>query len=86
MNKELKQDVYRRSRLKNKYNNVPTIENKNNYMKQRNNCVNLGKKAVKKCFKKTSLENKLFWKTMKPFVTNKVVLVMIIFRLLTMNV
>ena len=31
MNKELKQAICRRSRLKNKYNKEPTIENKNNY-------------------------------------------------------
>ena len=75
MNKELKQAIYRRSRLKNKYNKEPTIENKNNYKKQRNKCVNLRKKAVKKYFKNIIesgiMENKLFWKTMKPFVTNK---------------
>ena len=75
MNKELKQAIYRRSRLKNKYNKEPTIENRNNYKKQRNMCVNLRKKAVKKYFKNITesgiMENKLFWKTLKPFVTNK---------------
>ena len=44
-------------------------------MKQRNKCVNLRKKAVKKYFKKVTesgiVENKQFWKTIKPFITNK---------------
>ena len=75
MNKELKKAIYTRSRLKNKYNKEPTIENKNKYKKQRNKCVNLRKKAVKIYFKNITesgiMENKLFWKTMKPFVTNK---------------
>ena len=67
MNKELKQAIYRRSRLKNKYNKEQTIENKNNYKKQRNKCVNLRKKAVNKYFKNITesgiMENKLLSKT-----------------------
>ena len=75
MNKDFKKAIYTRSRLKNKYNKNPTEEHKLKYKKQRNKCVNLGKKAVKIYFRNITqfgiMENIIFWKTMKPFITTK---------------
>ena len=75
MNKELRKAIYTRSRLKNKYNKDRSEVNKDRYKRQRNKCVKLRKKAVKEYFNKITeagvVENKIFWKVMKPFVTNK---------------
>ena len=75
MNKKLRKAIYTRSRLKNRYNKNPTNENKILYKKQRNKCVNLRKKAIKIYFnnitKSGIIENKKFWQTIKPFITNK---------------
>ena len=43
MNKMLSKAIMTRSRLKNKFQNNPTNENKSNYNRQRNYCVNLNK-------------------------------------------
>ena len=75
MNKNLRKAIYTRSRLKNRYNKNPTDDNKTQYKKQRNKCVNLRKKAIKTHFKNITdsgiIENKKFWQTIKPFITNK---------------
>ena len=75
MNKILRKAIYTRSRLKNRYNKNPTDDNKIQYKKQRNECVNLRKKAIKTYFKDITdsgiVENKKFWQTIKPFITNK---------------
>ena len=75
MNKSLTKAIYTRSRLKNRYNKNPTDDNKIQYKKQRNKCVNLRKKAIKTYFKDIKdsgiVENKKFWQTIKPFITNK---------------
>ena len=75
MNKELRKAIYHRSKLKNYYNKTRTEESKLNYKKQRNKCVKLRKKAIKLYFKKITnpgfVENKTFWKTVKPFISNK---------------
>ena len=47
LTKELRKEIYTRSKLKNKYNRNPTEENKATYKKQRNNCVSLRRKAIK---------------------------------------
>ena len=75
MNKILRREIYTRSRLKNKLNKNPLEENKILYKNQRNKCVNLRKKAIKTYFKSITysgiMENKNFWQTIKPFITNK---------------
>ena len=75
MNKQLRKAIYTRSRLKNKYNKNRIDENSIQYKKQRNKCVNLRKKAIKTYFKNITnsgiVENKTFWQTVKPFITNK---------------
>ena len=75
MNRDLRKAIYIRTRFKNKYNKNPNVENETKYKKQRNLCVNLRKKAIKKHLKEVTsngiMENKSFWNTVKPFITNK---------------
>ena len=51
-------------------------ENKIRYTKQRNFCVSLFRKTKKQYYQnlneKTVADNKLFWKTVKPFLSDKV--------------
>ena len=75
MNKELRKlkPIYTRSRLRNNF--CKTKENEKKYKIQRNKCVSLRKKSIKKYFKNISkdgvVSNKNFWSMMKPFLTNK---------------
>ena len=75
INKELRKAIYTRTRLKNKFNKIPSEENKILYKKQRNICVSLRKKAIKRYFSEIAskgiMTNKDFWKVIKPFLTNK---------------
>ena len=73
--KELSKGIMIRSRLKNKFNRHRTKENWNAYKIQRNDCVQLRKKAVKSSFeqntKSVDVSNKLFWETIRPFLCIK---------------
>ena len=73
--KELSKFIMIRSRLKNKFNQHRTKENCNAYKIQRNNCVQLREKAMKSYFeqntKSVDVSNKLFWKTIRPFLCIK---------------
>ena len=64
-----------RSKLKNKYNKNRTEENWDSCKKQRNSCVNLLRKTKKDYFNdlniKNITDNKAFWKTIKPYFSNK---------------
>ena len=75
MNKEQRKAIYTRSRLKNKWNKNLTFENRAKYKKQRNKCVSLRNKAIKTHFHNITqngvVENKDFWNTAKPFITNR---------------
>ena len=75
MNKTLSKAIMNRSRLRNKYLKHPNNVNKSNYKKQRNYCVNLLRKVKKEYYENLNLnkimDNKEFWKTMKPFFTEK---------------
>ena len=75
MNKEFQKAIYERSRLKNIFNKNGSNENWLKYKKQRNKCVSLRKKAIKKHFNEITkngiVESKDFWNTVKPFITNK---------------
>ena len=74
MTKELRKEVIKRSKLKNKYNK------KNNYKtcsfckKQRNYCVSLLRKTKKVHFEKLNIKeignNKTFWKTVRPYYSD----------------
>ena len=75
MNKELRKAIYTRSRFRNRYFKNPTKENETSYKRQRNKCVSLRRKSITQHFSKITskgiMTNKQFWKTMKPFLTNK---------------
>ena len=66
----------KRSELENKYVKTKTNENPKSYKKRRNFCSKLYKKERKKCFERLDLKNvtvsKEFWKTVKPFLSDKV--------------
>ena len=72
---ELSKGIMTRSRLTNKFNRHRTKENWNAYKIQRNKCVQLRKKAIKSYFEQNTksgdVSNKLFWKTIRPFFSNK---------------
>ena len=75
MTKQLRKEIYTRSKLKHKYNSNPTEENKAIYCKQRNKYVSLPRKKIKVYFnnvtKKGVQTNTDFWKLINPFLTNK---------------
>ena len=75
MNKTLSKSFMERSRLKNRYNKFPTEENYTNYRRQRNFCVNLVTKAKKEYYNNLNpnifKDNKKFWKSIKPFISDK---------------
>ena len=75
MNKILSKAFMERSKLKNKCNKFPTNENWKIYKKQRNYCVNLLKKEKKEYYNNLNIkkfnDNKTFWKTIKPFFSDK---------------
>ena len=64
-----------RSSLKNRLYKNFTTENSKAYKKQRNYCSRLYKKERKKFYEKLNIknvtDNKIFWKTVKPFLTEK---------------
>ena len=71
--KEFQKVIYTRSKLKNKMNQNPSRENVLAYKKQRNICVPLRRKSLKKHLKSVTKKginnNKNFWKFIKPFFT-----------------
>ena len=75
MNKILSKAVMTRSRLHNKYINMPTEANERNYKKYRNYCVNLFKREKRKYFDdidiKKLTDNKKFWKTVNPLFSDR---------------
>ena len=75
MTKPLRKMIMNRSRCKNAYFKNKTVENWEKYRKLRNDCVKLTKKVKREYFEKlntTSVsDNKTFWKTVKPFLTDK---------------
>ena len=74
--KDLSKAIMKRSRLRNNFLKNKTEQNKTLYTKQRNYCVSLLKKSKKKYFanlnEKDILDNKLFWKTIKPSFSDKI--------------
>ena len=74
MNKILSKAIMKRSRLRNKFLTNPNVNNKRIYNKHRNYCVNLLRKEKKKYYYNIDLklltDNKLFWKTIKPFFSD----------------
>ena len=75
LNEELRKAINTRSRLRNKFCKSPSKENKTLYKKQRNKCLSLRRKSIKKypndITKYGIATNKYFWNLIKPFLTNK---------------
>ena len=75
MTKQLRKLIMNRSRCKNAYFKNKTVENWEKYRKLRNECVNLTKKVKRNYFENLNInsvnDNKTFWKTVKPFFTDK---------------
>ena len=75
MNKELSKAIMIRSQLETKYNKTKQEADRNACKKQRNLCVKLRRKAVKKYFvnkcRSGVMSNKNFWITVRPFISNK---------------
>ena len=74
--KDLIKATMKRSRVRSDFLKTRTGENKTSYTKQRNYCVSLLKKFKEKYFanlnEKDIIDNKLFWKTIKPSLPDKV--------------
>ena len=75
MTKTLRKAIMKRSKLRNKFNKERNIENWSEYKRQRNLCSNLLKESKKRHFNNLNVkdvtENKQFWRTKKPFFTEK---------------
>ena len=76
LTKELSNEIMSRSRLCNKYFKNRNEENRAIYVKQRNYCVYLLQKSKKKHYEnldeRNLMDNKLFWKTIKPSFSDKI--------------
>ena len=73
--KELRKEIMKRSKLRNKFNRNGNHENWCNFKFQRSYCVNLLRKTKKKYYESLSLknviDNQTFWKTVKSYFSNK---------------
>ena len=76
MNNEISKVIMTRTRLRNRFLKNRSNRNRDLFRKQRNLCVSLLRKAKKDYFSKLNgkeiTDNKRFWKTVKPFLSNKV--------------
>ena len=76
MNKTLSKEIMTRTRLRNRFLKNRTEENKKKYTKQRNYCVSLLRKVKNKYYsnlnEKDVTGNKMFWKIVKAFFSDKV--------------
>ena len=75
MTKELRKEIMWRSKLKNKFNKERNHINWCNYKRQRNCCLSILRKSKKEYFNSLNMkqvsDNKLFWKSVKPFFNDK---------------
>ena len=75
MNKALSKAIMQREKLRNKFLKDPSAANKFSYNKARNWCISLLRKEKKKYFanlnEKDITDNKKFWQTIKPFLSEK---------------
>ena len=76
MTKAFSRAVMQRTRLRNKFLKNPSEENKLLSNKQRNFCVSLLRKEKKEYFSKINekdiSDNRKFWQTVKPFISDKI--------------
>ena len=77
MTKELRKAIMVRSKLRNKLNKKKRLVSRLAYNKQRNYCTSLLRRTKKDYYEKLNpsdiLDNKRFWKIVKPFFSEKVV-------------
>ena len=75
INKNLSKEIMKRTKLRNKFLKERTDESKKRYASQRNYCVSLLKMTKKDYYnsfnEKDVNDNRIFWKTVKPFLSNK---------------
>ena len=75
MTRNLRKEIYTRSRFRNKFCKSTTKENERLYKKQRNKCVALRAKFIKEYFHNITNNNidtnKFFWNFIRPFLINK---------------
>ena len=75
MNKTLSKEIMKRSNLRNKYLKSRSEEDRQRFRKQRNLCVSLLRKTKRSYYsnlnEKNVIDNRKFWKTVKPIVSNK---------------
>ena len=75
MTKELRNEITLRSKLKNKFNKERNHIKWCNYKHQRNHCLSILRKTKKEYFNNLNIkqvsDNKLFWKSVKPFFNDK---------------
>ena len=75
MNKKLSKEIMKRSRLRNKFLNTRSDLDRKAYNKQRNYVVSLLRKEKKQFYSNLNTniltESRAFWKTVKPFLTDK---------------
>ena len=73
--KAMRKAIMKRSELATKFRNRPTDDNKKAFKKQKNFCNRLYKKERRKYYEKLDLRkitnNRNFWDTIKPFLSNK---------------
>ena len=76
MNRALSIEIMRTMRLRNNFLKDRSEENKRKYSNQRNYCVSLLRKSNSEYFgninEKKISDNKTFWKTIKPFLLDKI--------------
>ena len=75
MTTELRKEIMKRCKLKNKYNKKRNYENWSLHKKQINYCLTLLRKTKKAYFEKLNIkeigDNKTFWKTARPYCSDK---------------
>ena len=73
--KDFSREIIKSSRLRNSFLRKKTEETRKLYVKQRNKCVSLLKKAKKEYYQSLDeenvIDNKKFWKTVKPLFSDK---------------
>ena len=73
--KEVSKSIINRSRLRNQFLKNKSVESRTKYNRQKNICVALLRKTKRKYYEALKLsdlnDNKVFWKTVKPFFGNK---------------
>ena len=73
--KDFSREILKSSRLRNSFLRKKTEETRKLYVKQRNKCVSLLKKAKKEYYQSLDeenvIDNKKFWKTVKPLFSDK---------------